>query len=118
MFQSRGLFRLTFFASLCSLWFAAAAPAAAELKEPYKLHIVLHLARHRLLTEVFHKQLERELKDGLQAALGKLARVEVLRKHPKLSDVLARGLDRALDGWRDRSDVKTHFVLIDFAGTR
>src|SRR5438105_166976 len=102
------MFRLTFLTSLCFLLLSGSAPAASDMKEPYRLRIVLHLARHRLLTDVFHKQLERELKDGLQAALGKLARVEVVRRHPKLDDVLARGLNRALDGWRERSQYKTH----------
>jgi hypothetical protein len=92
--------------------------AANELREPYRLQIVLHLARHRLLTEVLYKQLERDLKDGIQAALGKLAKVEVVRTHPRLEDILARGLEKSLDSWRERSEYKTHFVLIDFSGTR
>jgi hypothetical protein len=117
MLSSRRLFRLAFLATLVSLFWAGPAPAD-DFREPYRLRIVLHLAPHRLLTDVFHRQLERELKDGLQAALGKLARVEVVRKHPRLNDVLARGLGRSLDDYRERSDAKTHFVLIDFAGTR
>ncbi len=103
----------------------AAGPARADDRlEPYQLRIVVHVARHRLLTDVFRQQLERELKDGMQAALGKLARVEVVGGKPKdqplarrLDDVLARGLQKALDGWRERSPYKTHFVLIDYSGT-
>jgi hypothetical protein len=110
--------RFALFAVLGLLLLGGSAPAADDLKEPYRLRIVLHLARHRLLTEVYYRQLERELKDGLQAALSKLAQVEVVRKHPRLADVLKDGLQRGLDTWRERSDVKTHFVLVDYAATR
>jgi hypothetical protein len=117
MLSAQSLFRLVLLASLFSL--LPAGPASADdFRQPYRLRIVLHLAPNRLLTPVFRRQLERELKDGLQAALGKLARVEVVTDHPLLKDVLARGLGKGLDGYRERSDVKTHFVLIDFAGTR
>jgi hypothetical protein len=119
-----GLSRVTGFllvlSSLCSLCLCGESSSAAEgeLTKPYRLRVVLHVARHKLLTDVFRQQVERELGDGLQAALGDLARVEVVRHHPRLPDVLTRGLERALDGWSERSPegVKTHFVLIDFSG--
>jgi hypothetical protein len=96
----------------------AAPPARAQgdLRSPYHLRVVLHVARQRLLTEIFRQRLERELRDGLQGALGELGHVEVVRDHPKLADVLRDGLERALDGWAERSDVKTHFVLVDYSG--
>jgi hypothetical protein len=87
-----------------------------ELKKPYQIRIVLHIAKHRLLTGFFREQIAREVGDGLQAALGDLARVEVVQDHPRLADVLSRGLDKALDSWQERSEVKTHFVLINFSG--
>jgi tetratricopeptide (TPR) repeat protein len=124
MLVSSRSFRLTLLALLAGLLLSGPARAAGDDSEPYKLRIVLHLAPNRLLTDVFRRQLERELKDGIQAALGKLAEVEVTSKPKgprlaaKLDEVLARGLQRALDGWRERSAYKTHFVLIDFAGTR
>jgi hypothetical protein len=90
--------------------------AADELHTPYDLQIVLHVADHRLLGEVFRDRVTRELGDGLRTALGDLARVSVVHKHPRLADVLRLGLDKALDGWVERSGVKTHFVLIDIAG--
>jgi hypothetical protein len=93
------------------------ARAQGEAHKPYQLQVVLHVAQHRLLTDVFRDRVERELRDGLQASLGELARVEVVRDHPRLKEVLDRGLQRALDGWKERSEVKTHFVLIDFSGT-
>jgi hypothetical protein len=99
------------------LCLGGSAPAAeGELGKPYRLQVVLHVARHPLLTEVFREQVRRELSDGLQAALGELARVEVVAKHPRLPDVLGRGLERSLDEWKERSDVKTHFVLLDYSG--
>jgi hypothetical protein len=99
--------------------FALAAPPAraqSDLKKPYQLKVVLHVARHRLLTEIFRQRLERELRDGLQGALGELGHVEVVRDHPKLAEVLGKGLERALDAWDERSAVKTHFVLVDYSG--
>ncbi len=107
--------------SLCMFLFAAilALPATAqaqsELNTPYNLHIVVHVAENRLLTDVFRNRIKRELHDGFQSALGDMGRVTVTDTHPRLADVLARGL-RSLDGWKDRNDQKTHFVLIDFTG--
>ncbi len=89
--------------------------AQGELNKPYELHIVVHVARNRLLTDVFREGIERELRDGFRAALGDMGRVEVTHEHPRLAEVLTRGL-QSLDGWTDRSDRKTHFVLIDFSG--
>ena len=72
--------------------------------------------QQRGLTDVFRERLERELGDSLQEALGDLARVKVVSKHPRLAEVLSKGLQRTLDEWRDRSEVKTHFVLLDYRG--
>jgi hypothetical protein len=85
---------------------------------PYKLLVVLDIAKSRVLTDVFRHQVERELKEGLQAALGELAVVEVQPDHPKLADVRARGLGPALNDWKERSDVKTHFILIDLVNSQ
>ena len=71
-----------------------------------------------MLTDVFRQQVERELKEGLQAALGELAVVEVRPDHPKLADVRARGLGPALGDWKERSAGKTHFVLIDLVNSQ
>src|SRR5581483_6120008 len=60
----------------------AAQAAQPEAHTPYHLQVVLHVAKHRLLTDVFRDRVERELRDGLQASLGELARVEVVRDHP------------------------------------
>jgi hypothetical protein len=92
-----------------------AVRADGELNRPYDLNIVLHVADHKLLTDVFRERVGRELRDGLQEALGDLGRVTVAYDHPRLKDVLTRGLG-ALDAWAERSGVKTHFVLIDYSG--
>jgi hypothetical protein len=97
---------------------AAGGLRADERKEPYRLRVVLHVARHPLLTDVFREQLGRDLGDGLQAALGELARVEVVREHPRLKEVLERGLDRALSDWKERTPFKTHFVLVEYVAGR
>lgn len=110
------LSRLALFA-LCSLCLCGPA-SASEQKEPYKIRIVVDVAKHRLLTDVFRQQLQRELKDGLQAALGKLAKVEVSDTHDRLADVRAQGLQKSLDVYREKTGEKVHFVLVDFDGTR
>jgi hypothetical protein len=108
-----------FLTAVCVAFCSAPANAALdpESDEPYHLQVVLHVAEHRLLTPVFKDQVERELRDGLQAAFGDLAKVEVVRTHPRLKEVLADGL-AALDGWKDVAAGKTHFVLIDYADGR
>jgi hypothetical protein len=89
-----------------------------RLEQPYELHVVLHVAEHRVLTPAFQEQLQRQLRDYLRLTLGKLANVTILRTHPRLAEVRARGLQQALDGWTDLSSVKTHFVLLDFRDGR
>jgi hypothetical protein len=93
---------------------ARAATLDPEKAARYPLKVVLHIGGQRLLTPVFKDTVERELRDSLEAALGDLATVEVVREHPRLQEVLDTGLDKALDNWKDVTNVKTHFVLIDF----
>jgi hypothetical protein len=106
-------FRVLLLAAALAL--PATAQAQSELLTPYKLDIVVHVAENRTLTDVFRGRIERELRDGFQAALGGMGHVRVMHKHPRLDEVLARGL-RSLDDWKDRDDKKTHFVLIDYSG--
>src|SRR5436305_1147134 len=51
----------------------AFAALDADAKKPYQVTVVLHIAEHRLLTKDFRDRVEREIRDGLQAALGDLA---------------------------------------------
>ncbi|MFO0846316.1 MAG: hypothetical protein U0797_28730 [Gemmataceae bacterium] len=90
---------------------------ASGEKDPYQVRLVVHVERHPQLTKVFRERVARELGDGLQAALGAAARVEVTDSHPELANIRRHGLQRALDGYRERSGEHTHFVLIDFSGT-
>jgi hypothetical protein len=103
---------------LCSLLFClGASPVRAldpEVSKPYHLKVVLRIADHRLLKGIFSDQVPRELQDSLQAALGRLTRVEVVTDHPKLKEIEEKGLQQALDAWKDVSETKTHFVFIDF----
>ena len=85
-----------------------------ETDKPYRLQVVLRIAENRLLTPVFRDLVERQLRESLQAALGDLASVEVVRQHPLLKEVEAKGLQAALDGYSILSDAKIHFVLVDF----
>jgi tetratricopeptide (TPR) repeat protein len=105
-----------------------------ELDQPYRLQVVLHLSDHRALTVPFCDKLQRDLHDSLQAALGKLARVEVLSVRQKdlearmpqpnpalaarLREIEAAGLQRALDGWNFITGTKLHFVFIDYVDGR
>jgi tetratricopeptide (TPR) repeat protein len=104
-------------------WLFCSLPAARAdfdpgLNQPYHLQIVLHIADNRFLTPIFQEQVQRELRDHLQLAYGPLAKVEVVRQHPLLREVRARGLQQALDGWKELSGRKTHFLLIDFVDGR
>ena len=105
------------FVLLAALFLPAPARADldAEADKPYRLDVVLDLARHRLLTDVFRQQVLRQLRDGLRSAFGNLAEVRILDKHPLLAQVRKQGLKEALDRWLDLDGVKTHFVLIDYA---
>jgi hypothetical protein len=90
------------------------SPAAdAELNRPYKLEVVLRFSDHRDLTEILKEKVERELRDNVRAAFGDLVQVEVKRTHPRLKEIEEKGL-QALTAWKDVSDTKTHFVLIDY----
>lgn len=113
----RRWFFLMLVLSLYFLCFGGSSPLQAaldpETHKPYHLQVVLHIAKHRLLTDVFKDQVERELRDGLQAALGDMAQVEVVRDHPRLNEIREKGL-QALDGWKEIADLKIHFVLINF----
>src|SRR5438105_228095 len=106
---------LLFLFAWCLLPLSSARGALdPESNKPYHLQVVLRIAENRLLTPVFRDLVERELRQSLQAALADLARVEIVRDHPLLKEVEAKGLQVALDGYSALSDTKTHFVLIDF----
>lgn len=102
----------------CLLLLAACSPAGAaldpEVDKPYQLQVVLLLGEHRVFTPVFREQLERELRDNLQTALGSLARVRVEQNHPLREEIQTRGLLKALDSVRLVDDQKVHFILVDF----
>jgi hypothetical protein len=105
-----------FLACVATLLHAGGARAALDPEKTarYPLKVVLHIGDQRLFTPVFKDSVERELRDSLEAALSDLATVEVVREHPRLKEVLEIGLDKALDNWKDITEVKTHFILIDF----
>lgn len=105
----------------------ASCPAAVhagldpQVGEPYQFNIVVRFGENRLLTPVFKKRVADELHDWFEGALGEMANVRVLEKHPLLPEIEARGLEQALDGqlqqiggWRPVNGEKTHFVLIDY----
>jgi hypothetical protein len=122
MTTRRFSFGLLLTACLAGLFLAGPAGAASDLREPYRIRLVLCVAKHRLLTNVFKERVARELKDGAQAALGELAKLEVASddpklEHPRLKDIRRFGLGRGLDGFNERSPYHTYFVRIDFTGT-
>src|SRR5438874_3016472 len=84
-----------------------------EKDSPYLLQVVVRVAAHPPFTAAFKEQVKRELGDSLQAAFGELARVEVADSHPLSKDIDVKGLQPALEGWKEVGPQKTHFVLID-----
>lgn len=108
--------RVRFLLLVSCLLLASPAHAALdpETTTPYRVQAVLHITEHRLLTGVFKDQIQRELRDGMQAALGPMGSVDVVRTHPRLKEIDAKGLQVALDGPQELSAGKTLFVLIDF----
>ncbi|HLJ94284.1 MAG TPA: hypothetical protein VKU02_13940 [Gemmataceae bacterium] len=111
-------FALSCWLGLCSCFLFPVSLARAaldpETTKPYHFLVVLRIAENRLATPVFREIVERELGDSLQAALGDLAQVKVVRDHPLLKEVEAKGLQLALNGYSVLSDTKIHFVLIDY----
>lgn len=101
--------RTTFVVLLCL------APLSARAAEPYHLQIVLTVANQRTLTDVLQDRLERELGEGLQAALAGMARVSVVRTHELLPRIAKEGLPQALAAWTKRGTLKTHFLFIEYA---
>src|SRR5438128_8231827 len=104
------------FSSLCTLCLCGEAPAQldAEKDSPYQLQLIVRVADHPPFTAAFREQVKRELRDGLQASFADLARVEVVDAHPLLKEIETKGLQAALEGWKEVGPQKTHFVLIDF----
>jgi hypothetical protein len=92
--------------------------AASEGKTRYQMRVVVSTENHPLLTKIFSDQLTRELGDALRSALGNLANIETTSKHPRLEQIQANGLGKALDSWDERSKEMTYFVLVSFSGTQ
>ena len=126
--------------TLLAVWTAPPAYAALdpETTKPYTVQVVLQAGAHPVFTKLYEDRLRRGLEDGLRAALGKLGQVEAvdreillrqLNAKDKLGDerraareralslleeVERHGLQEALDNWKEVSETKTHFVLVDF----
>src|SRR5262249_27502004 len=84
-----------------------------ELNKPYQFHIVVRVAAHPQLTETFKERLRSQLQDIWREALGDMADVTVTAQHPLLKDIESQGLQKALEGFKEARDRKTHFVLVD-----
>src|SRR5260370_18106854 len=99
----------------CVLGLAGESPAQLDPQKntPYHLQIVLRVADHPPFTPAFKEQIKRELRAGLHDAFADLARVEVIASHPHLKEIENKGLQAALDSWKDISSTKTHFVSAD-----
>src|SRR5438045_2130970 len=93
------------------------SPAVAlgpEADQPYDFRVIVRIAPHRLLTPAFRRQLQADLQDSLQAALGTLAQVRVLD-----AAALPAGawLDPAsLGAPSPLNPAKRHFVDVSYAG--
>src|ERR1700726_2298475 len=101
---SKGRFSiLLFLSSWTTLWFAGESPAQLdpEKNSPYLLQLVVQVADHPPFTPTFKDQIKRELRGGLQDALADLARVEVVDTHPQLKEIESKGLQAALETWKE-----------------
>lgn len=104
------------------------APARADIdahqKSSYELVVVLDIAKHRLLTDIFRQQVQRELDEGLRSALGKIADVKVVDSSkvnelklpgmPRMEEIRQKGLEDGLNSWLALTNKKTHFIFIDY----
>jgi len=97
---------------------AHAQPKSSPGASPYQVQVVLHIAENRFLTPLFQEQLQKDLRDRLRIALGKVAVVNVTRTHGLLADIEADGLRAALNGWDEVSGTRTCFVLLEYAAGR
>jgi hypothetical protein len=93
---------------------AARAQLDPELKKPYHLQVVLHIADNRALTQFFQEELQRSVGDQLRQTFGELAKVDVVIVD-KLPPGFEHGLEQAFDGLDQVSDRQLHFVLLDYA---
>lgn len=93
---------------------AAFAQLDPEVNKPYRLQVVVHIAKDADLTKIFQDTVRNSLRDSLQGALGELATVEVVTTHPLLDAIKTQGLQAALGGWKSVTGVTTQFVLIDY----
>ncbi len=109
----RGFLLVSSLYSLC-LCGESSAALDPEIDKPYQLTVVVQVAQRPPLTAAFGDRVRHELRDSLRAAIGDLGRVEVTDQHPLLKDALTKGLEPTLQAWKEVSDQKTHFVLIDF----
>jgi len=103
----------------CSSSFAQPA-LDAEANGPTLWRVVLQAEKHPLLTPAFRDQIRRDLVAALQPALGPLGTVEVIdledalagKADPVVQDFHSKGF-AALDGPRDLTGVKTHFLKLE-----
>jgi hypothetical protein len=110
---------LSFCTFLCFSWLLLCSSASAaidpETQKPYQLTVVLHVAQHPLLTNIFRETLKRELGDSLQNALGAgFCQVGVVEQHPLISEVEKHGLQNALEAFKGEGTGKVQLVLVNY----
>lgn len=106
--------QVIFLTSLCSLCFCSELHA-----DPYQVKVVLNFGDRRVFTEGYKKQVEREMGESLQAALGEMGQVQVVSGHALVKILRTRGmkaldeLDNALGSLGKPDAVKKSPVLKD-----
>lgn len=111
---------ISFCAFLCFSWLLVFSPPIfaaldSEVQQPYQLTVVLHVAQHPLLTNVFRETLKRELGDSLQNALGAgFCRVSVVEQHPLIANIDKQGLQSALESFKGEGPGKVHVILVNY----
>ena len=86
----------------------------ADDNRPYDFQVILRVAPHRLLTPAFRRQLQSDLQDSLQAALGTLANVRVLEAAALPADDWHD--PAALSASSPLTAAKRHYVDVSYAG--
>ncbi|MFO0964360.1 MAG: hypothetical protein U0793_02060 [Gemmataceae bacterium] len=121
MGRSGGLRRPARLALVAALLLAGRTSAQEKSEPgqtPYNVQVVLHIVENRFLTPLFQEQLQKDIGDRLQLALGKLGKVQVTRTHRLLADIEAEGLGPVLERWDELNETRTCFVLLEYAAGR
>jgi hypothetical protein len=118
---------------LCLARGVGRARADVDAQTPCRFRVVVFFGEQRVLTPFFRADVVRQIGNSYQAALGSLAEVQVAdaqtlkgaggdpswAEAARLAERVEKlGFDKAFADWHQISDQKTHFVSVQFDGSR